>query len=111
MAVKKLCVSIEENILKAFSGLCEENGFKVNKVIAESIAEPEAFIEFDIGIRDKAERAKKAAQIVKLKNELGLSDAELKKLLKDSEQAVSSPAKETKEVFEDHQKGFLRDFP
>lgn len=111
MAVKKLSISIEENTLETFRALCEANGFKINNVIVNSIAEPEAFIEFTVGIRDKAERAKKAAQIVRLKNELGLSDADLKRLLKDSEQAVSSPAKETEKVFEEHQKGFLRDLP
>lgn len=42
------------------------------------------------------------AQIVQLKNELGLTDADLRKLLKNSEQSVTSTAEAT-EVIESHQ--------
>lgn len=65
---------------------CVANGLKVNNVITDAIAEPDAIIEAAVIRRDKAERAKKAAQILQLKNELGLSDSDLKKLLKYSEQ-------------------------
>lgn len=69
--------------------------FIVNNVIVNAIAEPNVFIESAIARQDKAERAKKAAQIKQIKQELGLSDADLKKLLKDSEQTeieAASPA-------------------
>ena len=58
----------------------------------DATSEPNAFIELAIARRDEAERAKKAAQIVQLKNELGLTDADLRKLLKKSEQSVTSTA-------------------
>ena len=102
MAVKRISISVDAQSYEAFSALCEANGFKATNVIAESIAEPNAFIEFAISMRDKAERAKKAAQIIQLKNELGLSDADLKKLLKDSEQTESKSVEAT-EIFESHQ--------
>ena len=102
MAEKKLTIRVDETIYEAFRALCEANGFKPNNIIVDAISEPNAFIEAAIARRDEAERAKKAAQIVQLKNELGLSDADLRKLLKDSEQSATSTAKET-EVIESHQ--------
>ena len=102
MALKKFSISVEENIYEVFRAICEANGFKVNNVIANSIAEPNAFIAAAIARRDEAERAKKTAQIVQLKNELGLTDAALRKLLKNSEQSVTSTADAT-EVIESHQ--------
>ena len=95
MAEKKLTIRVDETIYNNFKALCEANGFKVNNVIVDAIAEPNAFIKSAIDRRDKAERAKKVAQIKQLKQELGLSDADLKKLLKDSEQTemyAASPA-------------------
>lgn len=102
MVEKKLTIRVDEAIYKAFKALCEANGFKPNSIIVDAISEPNAFIEAAIARRDEAERAKKATQIVQLKNELGLTDADLRKLLKDSEQAVTSAAKAT-EVIESHQ--------
>ena len=102
MAEKKITIRVDEAIYEAFKALCEANGFKPNNIIVDAISEPNAFIEAAIARRDDAERAKKAAQIVQLKNELGLSDADLRKLLKDSEQAATSAAKAT-EVIESHQ--------
>ena len=102
MAEKKLTIRVDETIYEAFKALCEANGFKPNNIIVDAISEPNAFIEAAIARRDEAERAKKAAQIVQLKNELGLSDADLRKLLKDSEHSATSTAKET-EVIESHQ--------
>ena len=92
MAEKKLTIRVDETLYNNFKALCEANGFKVNNVIVDAIAEPNVFIEFAIARRDKAERAKKAAQIIKLKQELGLSDADFKKLLKDSEQTEINAA-------------------
>ena len=102
MAEKKLTIRVDETIYEAFRALCEANGFKPNNIIVDAISEPNAFIEAAIARRDEAERAKKAAQIVQLKNELGLTDADLRKLLKDSEQSATSTAKAT-EVIESHQ--------
>ena len=102
MAEKKLTIRVDETIYEAFRTLCAANGFKPNNIIVDAISEPNAFIEAAIARRDEAERAKKAAQIVQLKNELGLTDADLRKLLKDSEQTVTSAAKAT-EVIESHQ--------
>ena len=95
MAEKKLTIRVDETIYEAFKALCEANGFRPNNIIVDAISEPNAFIELAIARRDEAERVKKAAQIVQLKNELGLTDADLRKLLKDSEQAVTSAAKAT----------------
>ena len=89
MAEKKLTIRVDETIYEAFRALCEANGFKPNNIIVDAISEPNAFIEAAIARRDEAERAKKAAQIVQLKNELGLTDADLRKLLKDSEQSAT----------------------
>ena len=95
MAVKRISISVDAQSYEAFSALCEANGFKATNVIVESIAMPNAFIEFAISMRDKSERAKKAAQIIQLKKELGLSDADLKKLLKDSEQTETKSVEAT----------------
>ena len=102
MAEKKLTIRVDETIYEAFKALCEANGFKPNNIIVDAISEPNAFIAAAIARRDEAERAKKAAQIVQLKNELGLTGADLRKLLKDSEQTATSAAKAT-EVIESHQ--------
>ena len=102
MAEKKITIRIDETIYGVFKALCEANCFKPNIIIVDAISEPNAFIEAAIARRDEAERAKKAAQIVQLKNELGLTDADVRELLKDSEQAVTSAAKAT-EVIESHQ--------
>lgn len=102
MAEKKLTIRVDETIYEAFRALCDANEFKPNNIIVDAISEPNAFIEAAIARRDEAERAKKAAQIVQLKNELGLTDADLRKLLKDSEQSATSTAKTT-EVIESHQ--------
>ena len=102
MADKKLTIRVDEKIYEAFKALCEANGFKPNNIIVDAISEPNAFIELAIARRDEAERVKKTAQIVQLKNELGLTDANLRKLLKESEQSVPSTAKAT-EVIESHQ--------
>ena len=88
--------------MKSFRALCEANGFKPNDIIVDTINEPNAFIAAAIARWNEAEREKKAAQIVQLKNELGLTDADLRKLLKDSEQSVTSTAEAT-EVIESHQ--------
>ena len=102
MVEKKLTIRVDETIYEVFKALCEANGFKPNSIIVDAISEPNAFIEAAIARRDEVERAKKAAQIVQLKNELGLTDADLRKLLKDSEQSATSTAKAT-EVIESHQ--------
>ena len=102
MADKKLTIRVDEKIYEAFKALREANGFRPNNIIVDTISEPNAFIKLAIARRDEAERAKKAAQIVQLKNELGLTDADLRKLLKESEQSVPSTAKAT-EVIESHQ--------
>ena len=102
MAEKKLTIRVDASIYEAFRALCEANGFKPNNIILDAISEPNAFIEAAIARRNEAERAKKSAQIIQLKNELGLTDADLRKLLKDSEQAVTSTA-EAAEVIESHQ--------
>lgn len=102
MAEKKLTIRVDETIYEAFKALCEANRFKPNNIIVDAISEPNAFIEAAIARRDEAERAKKAAQIVQLKNELGLTDADLRKLLKESEQSVASTAEAT-EVIVSHQ--------
>ena len=95
MADKKLTIRVDEKIYEAFKALCEANGFRPNNIIVDAISEPNAFIELAIARRDEAEKAKKAAQIVQLKNELGLTDADLRKLLKYSEQSVTSTAEAT----------------
>ena len=102
MAEKKLTIRVDETIYEAFKALCEANGFKPNNIIVDAISEPNAFIEAAIARRNESEKAKKAAQIVQLKNELGLTDADLRRLLKDSEQSAASTAKAT-EVIESHQ--------
>ena len=102
MADKKLTIRVDEKIYEAFKALCEANGFRPNNIIVDAISEPNAFIEAAIARRDEAERAKKAAQILQLKDELGLTDADLRKFLKDSEQSATSTAKAT-EVIESHQ--------
>ena len=102
MAEKKLTIRVDKTIHESFRALCETNGFKPNNIIVYAISEPNAFISATIARRDEAERAKKTAQIVQLGNALGLTDADLRKLLKDSEQAVTSAAEAT-EVIEGHQ--------
>lgn len=92
MAEKKITIRIDETIYEAFKALCEANGFRPNNIIVDAISGPNAFIEFAIARRDEAERAKKATQIIQLKNELGQTDADLRKLLKYSEQSVTSTA-------------------
>ena len=95
MAEKKLTIRVDASIYEVFRALCETNGFKPNNIIVDAISEPNAFIAAAIARRNEAERAKKAAQIVQLKNELGLTDADLRKLLKYSEPAVTSTAEST----------------
>ena len=98
MAEKKITIRVDETIYEAFKALCEANCFKPNIIIVDAISEPNAFIEAAIARRDEAERAKKAAQIVQLKNELGLTDADLRKLLKKSEQSVASTTEATEVI-------------
>ncbi len=98
MAEKKITIRVDETIYEAFKALCEANGFRPNNFIVDAISEPNSFIELAIARRDEAERAKKAAQIVQLKNELGLTDADLRKLLKKSEQSVASTTEATEVI-------------
>ena len=98
MAEKKITIRVDETIYEAFKALCEANGFRPNNFIVDAISEPNAFIELAIARRDEAERAKKAAQIVQHKNELGLTDADLRKLLKKSEQSVASTTEATEVI-------------
>ena len=102
MTDKELTIRVDETIYEAFKALCQANGFRPNNIIVDAISEPNAFIELAIARRDEAKIAKKAAQIVQLKNELGLTDADLRKLLKKSEQSVASTTEAT-EVIESHQ--------
>jgi len=96
MAKKKLTVPVDETIYDSFAAKCSENNFKISEVITAGIIEADSLIALAIAKKDKEFREAKEAQILKLTEELGYSESDIKKLLKNSKPAEPKPAKEVK---------------
>ena len=99
MAEKKLTIRVDDSIYEPFKAKCTGNGFKTNELFVSLIAECNSIIELAIALRDKEIREAKEAQILKLTEELGYTESDVKKLLKNSKPAEVKPAKE-EEVIE-----------
>jgi len=98
MAKKKLNVQVDEIIYDSFVAKCSENNFKISEVITAGIIEADSLIAIAIAKKDKEFREAKEAQILKLTEELGYSESDIKKLLKNSKPADPKPAKEEKVI-------------
>lgn len=96
MAKRKLTVPVDETIYDSFVAKCNDNGFKVSEVITARIIEADSLIALAIAKKDKEFREAKEAQILRLTEELGYSEADIKKLLKNSKPAEPKLAKEEK---------------
>ena len=103
MAEKKLTIRVADTIYEPFKAKCAENGFKTNELFVSLIAECDSIIEIAIALRDKENREAKEAQILKIAEELGYTDADIKKLLKNPKPAEVKPAKEEKSNESMHQ--------
>lgn len=102
MAEKKLTIRVDDSIYSPFKAKCVENGFKTNELFISLITECNSIIELAIALRDKGIREAKEAQILKLTEELGYTESDIKKLLKSSKPAEAKPAKEEKVIESRH---------
>ena len=102
MAEKKLTIRVDNTIYEPFKAKCTENGFKTNDLFVSLMAECNSIIELAIALRNKAIREAKEAQILKLTEELGYTESDVKKLLKSSKPAEVKPAKEEKVIESRH---------
>lgn len=98
MAKKKLTVPVDETIYDSFAAKCSEKNFKISEVITAGIYEADTLIALAIAKKDKDLREAKEAQILKLTEELGYNESDIKKLLKNSKPAEPKPAKEEKVI-------------
>jgi len=96
MAKKKLTVLVDEAIYDPFVAICSENNFKVSEVITAGIIETDSLISLAIAKKEKEFREEKESQLLKLTEELGYGESDIKKLLKSSKPAEAKPAKKTK---------------
>ena len=103
MAEKKLTIRVDDTIYEPFKAKCVGNGFKTNDLFVSLMAECNSIIELAIALRDKEIREAKEAQILKLTEELGYTESDVKKLLKNSKPAEAKPAKEEKSNESMHQ--------
>ena len=102
MAEKKLTIRVDDTIYEPFKAKCVGNGFKTNDLFVSLMAECNSIIELAIALRDKEIREAKEAQILKLTEELGYTESDVKKLLKNSKPAEAKPAKEEKVIESRH---------
>ena len=103
MVEKKLTVRVDEAIYEPFKAECQANDFTVGEVLTVAIEECNAVINLAIAKREKEIREAKEAQILKLQEELGYTESDMKKLLKNSKPAAVKPAKKTEKVLESRQ--------
>ena len=96
MGEKKITLRVDEAIYEPFKAKCQANDFTVGEVLTVAIEECNAIINLAIAKREKEIREAKEAQILKLQEELGYTESDMKRLLKSSKQAVTKPAKEEK---------------
>lgn len=102
MEKKKLTVMIEGFIYDAFAGKCKANNFKISEVLLAGIAECSTLISLAVAKREHDFREAKEAQILSIAEELEYTDADIKKLLKNSKPAEAKPAKEEKVIESRH---------
>lgn len=102
MAEKKLTIRVDDSIYEPFKAKCVQNEFKTNELFVSLIAECNSLIELAIALRDKEIREAKEAQILSIAEELGYTDADIKKLLKNSKSAETKPAKIEKVIESRH---------
>ena len=103
MVEKKLTVRVDEAIYEPFKAECQANDFTASEVLTVAIEECNAVINLAIAKRKKEIREAKEAQILKLQEELGYTESDMKKLLKNSKPAAVKPAKKTEKVLESRQ--------
>lgn len=103
MVEKKLTVRVDEAIYEPFKAECQANDFTVGEVLTVAIEECNTIINLAIAKREKEIREAKEAQILKLQEELGYTESDMKKLLKNSKPAAVKPAKKTEKVLESRQ--------
>ena len=103
MVEKKLTVRVDETIYEPFKAQCQANDFTASEVLTVAIEECNAIINLAIAKREKEIREAKEAQILKLQEELGYTESDMKRLLKSSKQAVTKTAKEEKSNESMHQ--------
>ena len=97
MGEKKITLRVDEAIYTAFVAKCQENGLRLGEVIATGIEEDcDHIISLTVAKNERRIREVKEAQILKLQEELGYTESDMKRLLKSSKQAVTKPAKEEK---------------
>ena len=102
MAKKKLTVLVDESIYNPFVAECNANDFKISEVLLAGIAECTTLISLAVAKREHDFREAKEAQILKIAEELGYTDADIKKLLKNSKPAEAKPAKDEKVIESRH---------
>ena len=103
MVEKKLTVRVDETIYEPFKAQCQANDFTASEVLTVAIEECNAIINLAIAKRKKEIREAKEAQILKLQEELGYTESDMKKLLRNSKPAAVKPAKKTEKVLESRQ--------
>ena len=103
MAEKKITLRVDATIYEPFKAICQANNFTVGEVITVGIEDCDSIVNMAIAKREKEIREAKEAQILKLQQELGYTEAEMKKLLKNSKPSVEKPAKTEEESLESRQ--------
>ena len=105
MAEKKITIRVDETIYEAFKALCEANGFRLTILLWTPLVNlmPLSSLQLPGEMMLKEQKSSNCTA----KNELGLTDTDLRKLLKYSEQSVPSNSKAT-EVIESHQNKCLQ---
>ena len=104
MGEKKITLRVDESIYTAFVAKCQENGLRLGDVIATGIEEDcDHIISLTVAKNERRIREVKEAQILKLQEELGYTESDMKKLLKNSKPAAVKPAKKTEKVLESRQ--------
>lgn len=93
MAEKKITIRVDETIYEAFKALCEANGFRLTILSWTPLVNllPLSSLQLPGEMKLKEQKSSNCTA----KNELGLTDTDLRKLLKESEQSVPSTAKAT----------------
>lgn len=102
MAKKKLTILVDESIYNPFVAECGANDFKISEVLLAGITRSSTLISLAIAKREHDFREAKEAELLKIAEELGYTDANIKKLLKNSKPAEAKPAKEEKVIESRH---------
>lgn len=95
---KKLTLRVDSSVLDTFKAKCAENDVRVSEAIVLGIEECDFLLGLAIAKKKKEFREEKEAQILKLQEELGYTESDMKKLLKNSKPAEPKPAKKEKVI-------------